>query len=168
MMTKPPLDKGNIIFGHSIKFNNDALGLVNNLQKKYGDVFEISILNQRVTMFMTPSATKHIYLDAEDNFSSKHGWEFSLGKTFENGLMLRDFDDHKFHRGLLQDSFRRDALMNYLLIIQPILDDWIRDLKERKSFNLYETMKELMFKICLLYTSPSPRDVEEYRMPSSA
>ena len=23
-------------------------------------------------------------------------------------------------------------------------------------------------KICLLYTSPSPRDVEEYRMPSSA
>ena len=33
MMTKPPLDKGNIIFGHSIKFNNDALGLVNNLQK---------------------------------------------------------------------------------------------------------------------------------------
>ncbi|MFL2689164.1 MAG: cytochrome P450 [Candidatus Actinomarina sp.] len=149
MMTKPPLDKGNIIFGHSIKFNNDALGLVNNLQKKYGDVFEISILNQRVTMLMTPSATKHIYLDAEDNFSSKHGWEFSLGKTFENGLMLRDFDDHKFHRGLLQDSFRRDALLNYLLIIQPILDDWIRDLKEKKSFNLYETMKELMFKISL-------------------
>ena len=24
MMTKPPLDKGNPIFGHSIKFNNDA------------------------------------------------------------------------------------------------------------------------------------------------
>ena len=28
--------------------------------------------------------------------------------------------------------------------------------------------KELQFKICLLYTSPSPRDVEESRMPSSA
>ena len=25
-----------------------------------------------------------------------------------------------------------------------------------------------MSKDCLLYTSPSPRDVEEYRMPSSA
>ena len=25
-----------------------------------------------------------------------------------------------------------------------------------------------LFKICLLYTSPSPRDVEESRMPSSA
>ena len=27
---------------------------------------------------------------------------------------------------------------------------------------------ELLCKNCLLYTSPSPRDVEEYRMPSSA
>ena len=149
MRTKPPLDKGNLLFGHSIKFNNDALSLVKNLQNKYGDIFEISILHKRVTMFMTPSATKHIYLDGEDNFSSRHGWEFSLGKTFENGLMLRDFDDHRFHRGLLQDSFRRDALANYLQIVQPLLDTWIEELQENKSFNLYATMKELMFKISL-------------------
>ena len=148
-MTKPPLDKGNLLFGHSIKFNNNALSLVKNLQNKYGDIFEISILHKRVTMFMTPSATKHIYLDGEDNFSSRHGWEFSLGKTFENGLMLRDFDDHRFHRGLLQDSFRRDALANYLQIVQPLLDTWIEELQENKSFNLYATMKELMFKISL-------------------
>ena len=148
-MTKPPLDKGNLFFGHSIKFNNDALSLVKNLQNKYGDIFEISILHKRVTMFMTPSATKHVYLDADDNFSSRHGWEFSLGKTFENGLMLRDFDDHRFHRGLLQDSFRRDALANYLQIVQPLLDTWIEELQENKSFNLYATMKELMFKISL-------------------
>ena len=38
-MTKPPLDKGNLLFGHSIKFNNDALSLVKNLQNKYGDIF---------------------------------------------------------------------------------------------------------------------------------
>jgi len=149
MMTKPPLDKGNFLFGHSIKFNNDALSLVKNLQQKHGDIFEISILHKRVTLFMTPSATKHIYLDTEDNFSSKHGWEFSLGKTFENGLMLRDFDDHRFHRGLLQDSFRRDALANYLQIVQPLLDSWIDDLQNSKSFNLYATIKELMFKISL-------------------
>ena len=148
-MTKPPLDKGNLLFGHSIKFNNNALSLVKSLQNKYGDIFEISILHKRVTMFMTPSATKHIYLDGEDNFSSRHGWEFSLGKTFENGLMLRDFDDHRFHRGLLQDSFRRDALANYLQIVQPLLDTWIEELQENKSFNLYATMKELMFKISL-------------------
>ena len=30
------------------------------------------------------------------------------------------------------------------------------------------TANELLFQFCLLYTSPSPRDVEESRMPSSA
>ena len=52
-------------------------------------------------------------------------------------------------RGLLQDSFRRDALANYLEIVQPLLDTWIEELQESKSINLYATMKELMFKISL-------------------
>ena len=90
------------------------------------------------------------FISSEDNFSSKHGWEFSLGKAFENGLMLRDFDDHKFHRGLLQDSFRRDALVNYLHIIQPILDEWIENLKSKKSFNLFVNLIEVWKLILLL------------------
>ena len=33
---------------------------------------------------------------------------------------------------------------------------------------IFSNMKDTLDKICLLYTSPSPRDVEESRMPSSA
>jgi len=146
---KAPVDKGLPFLGHSIEFNRDALKFSRRLQKKIGDVIEISILNERVTMFSTPSATKHIFLDPQDNFSSKHGWEFSLGPTFENGLMLRDFDDHKYHRGLMQESFRRDALENYLEIIQPRIDGWIDELKEKESFDLYENIKQLMFNVAL-------------------
>ena len=40
---------------------------------------------------------------------------------------------------------------------------------QRLDKNDYEEfMKALSAKGCLLYTSPSPRDVEESRMPSSA
>ncbi len=146
---KAPIARGLPFLGHSIQFNQDALELSRKLQKKHGDVVEISILNERVTMFSTPSATKHIFLDAQDNFSSKRGWEFSIGPTFENGLMLRDFDDHKYHRGLLQESFRRDALENYLEIIQPRIDGWIEQLKEKESFNLHENIKQLMFDVAV-------------------
>ncbi len=146
---KAPVDRGLPFVGHSIEFKNDALALSRRLRKKHGDVLEISILNERVTMFTTPSATKHIFLDPEDNFSSKHGWEFSIGPTFENGLMLRDFDDHKYHRGLLQESFRRDALENYLEIIQPRIDEWIEKIKTEESFSLYENIKQLMFNIAV-------------------
>ena len=33
---------------------------------------------------------------------------------------------------------------------------------------LPESLKEILFKLCLLYTSPSPRDRQKSRMPSSA
>ena len=146
---KAPVARGLPFIGHSIEFKNDALAMSKRLRKKHGDVLEVSILNERVTMFSTPSATKHIFLDPEDNFSSKHGWEFSIGPTFETGLMLRDFDDHKYHRGLLQESFRRDALENYLEIIQPRIDHWIEKIKKEESFNLHENIKQLMFNIAV-------------------
>ena len=48
-------------------------------------------------------------------------------------------------------------------------------ISEQEVINTYQTLREevsqlfrQLNKLCLLYTSPSPRDVEESRMPSSA
>ena len=41
-------------------------------------------------------------------------------------------------------------------------------LNETRALYAFFTFVGLMSFICLLYTSPSPRDVEESRMPSSA
>ena len=40
--------------------------------------------------------------------------------------------------------------------------------REKFDWVLRRTEAKSVFEICLLYTSPSPRDVEESRMPSSA
>ena len=44
-------------------------------------------------------------------------------------------------------------------------DEWSSKLKEKLS-EVFETNVEVFF--CLLYTSPSPRDRQKSRMPSSA
>ena len=146
---KAPVVGSPPVVGHSIQFNYDALALIQRLQESKGDVFQLNILNEDVLLFLTPSATKQIFLDPDDNFSSKHGWEFSIGPTFENGLMLRDFDDHKYHRSLLQTSFRRDALDKYINIIQPRIDSWIEEVKQKKEFYLYKSIKQLMFNVAV-------------------
>ena len=146
---KAPVVGSPPIVGHSIQFNYDALALIQRLQESKGDVFQLNILNEDVLLFLTPSATKQIFLDPDDNFSSKHGWEFSIGPTFENGLMLRDFDDHKYHRSLLQNSFRRDALDKYINIIQPRIDSWIEEVKQNREFYLYKSIKQLMFNVAV-------------------
>jgi cytochrome P450 len=137
------------IIGHSIPFQRNALNFTAEKQKKYGDIFQISLLNENFIVLLTPEITKEVFLDKDDNFSSKEGWAVTLGPTFENGLMLRDFDDHKYHRTLLQDSFRHDAIHNYLSIIQPIIDTWVESIKTKTTFNLYESIKQLMFDISL-------------------
>ena len=63
--------------------------------------------------------------------------------------MLRDFDDHKYHRTLMQESVRHDAIHGYLEIIQPIINQWVENLKKAGSFNLYQSVKQLMFDISL-------------------
>ena len=146
---KIPKVPGLPIIGHSIPFQRDALNFTAEKQKKYGDIFQISLLNENFIVLLTPEITKEVFLDKDDNFSSKEGWAVVLGPTFENGLMLRDFDDHKYHRTLLQDSFRHDAIQNYLSIIQPIIDSWVESIKTQTSFNLYESIKQLMFDISL-------------------
>ena len=146
---KAPVVGSPPVVGHSIQFNYDALALIQRLQESRGDVFQLNILNEDVLLFLTPSATKQIFLDPDDNFSSKHGWEFSIGPTFENGLMLRDLDDHKYHRSLLQNSFRRDALDKYIHIIQPRIDSWIEEVKQKREFYLYKSIKQLMFNVAV-------------------
>ena len=48
--------------------------------------------------------------------------------------------------------------------IGPSEDDQSKMLKKLN----YKSLDDLINSTCLLYTSPSPRDVEESRMPSSA
>ena len=137
------------IIGHSIPFQRNALQFTSQKQKKYGDIFEISLLNEKFIVMLTPESTREIFLDKDDIFSSKEGWAVVLGKPFENGLMLRDFEDHKYHRSLLQDSFRHEAIHGYLEIIQPIINNWVQNLNDNKSFDLYKSVKQLMFDISL-------------------
>ena len=45
---------------------------------------------------------------------------------------------------------------------------WLDSLNMDRELNLPTLFSSALLLICLLYTSPSPRDVEESRMPSSA
>ena len=43
-----------------------------------------------------------------------------------------------------------------------------KDLERKRQIREAQVFKEQYFKSCLLYTSPSPRDLSTSRMPSSA
>lgn len=52
-------------------------------------------------------------------FSNKKAWDQIIGRIFPNGLMLRDGDDHRYHRRLMQTGFKVEAMRRYMLEMGP-------------------------------------------------
>jgi cytochrome P450 len=91
---------------------------------------------------VTPEATRTIYLDRDQNFSSTIGWDPALGVLFRRGLMLRDFEDHRFHRRVMQQAFRREALAGYMAGVHEVVDRHLAGVGDG-PVDVYRLMKSL-------------------------
>jgi cytochrome P450 len=114
MVSQIPQVPGVPVLGNTVEFLRDARGLVLRGQAAHGDAFGVRVLGQPATVLMSPEATKAVYIDRAENFSSEIGWSFTIGPMFARGLMLRDFEDHRLHRRVMQHAFRRQALAGYM------------------------------------------------------
>ena len=82
------------------------------------------VVGQRMGLFRSvnlfgPDAVKHVLLNREGIFSNKRAWDLIIGKIFTNGLMLRDGEDHRNQRSIMQGAFKRPALEEYLAHMNP-------------------------------------------------
>lgn len=141
-LTHVPGSSGLPGVGHTITFLRDARGLLEDQRKRYGDVFRLNILGRQNVIFLSPQATKEIYLDPGGLLSSEQGWESSIGPMFRRGLMLRDFDDHHLHRRVMQQAFSRAALDSYVPQIHRVIDRTLDRLRPG-PVEMYQLMKRL-------------------------
>ncbi|MGC1508703.1 cytochrome P450 [Ketobacter sp.] len=109
-----PGESGLPVIGFTLHFLSDFHGLVNRMVAKHGPVFRYRAVMQDVITLTGPDANEFILRDAERNFSSKKAWDIILEKLFPNGLMLRDFENHKVHRKILQGAFKKPVLEAYV------------------------------------------------------
>ena len=47
-----------------------------------------------------PDANQFVLMDKDGNFSNRMGWRDRLGVLFKDGLMIRDFADHRLNKEL--------------------------------------------------------------------
>src|SRR6202007_2907494 len=60
-----------------------------------------------------PDAAQIIYSNRNKDYSQQ-GWVPVIGPFFHRGLMLLDFDEHMFHRRIMQEAFVRSRLVSYV------------------------------------------------------
>ena len=75
-----------------------------------------------------PDANQFVLMNKGDLFSNHGGWDFFIGPFFHRGIMLLDFEEHRWHRRIMQQAFTKNALRGYLERMGPRitagLDTW--------------------------------------------
>jgi len=90
------------------------------LQARYGNAV-MQKLAGGITLVHLYGADAHrlALVNERQVFSNKQAWDQIIGRIFPNGLMLRDGDDHRYHRRLMQAGFKNKAMQRYLLEMEP-------------------------------------------------
>jgi cytochrome P450 len=141
-------DAGLPILGHMIEMMRGGPDYFLHLYKTQGPlVFGDSPWLPAVAA-LGPDAAQTIYSNRNKDYSQQ-GWIPVIGTFFHRGLMLLDFDEHMFHRRIMQEAFVRTRLAGYTeqvdtVVSQVIANDWVAN---DARFLLYPAMKELTLDI---------------------
>ncbi|MEM1438571.1 MAG: cytochrome P450 [Pseudomonadota bacterium] len=130
-------------FGMAREFLTDPRGMSRRMRDTYGPVFRTRFIGQRTVSLSGVEGLELVLLDRDKNFSSEQGWDHTIGRFFRRGLMLLDFDEHRFHRRIMQAAFKRDALEHYMASMDEVVERSLSHWRESDDFRFYPAVKQL-------------------------
>lgn len=156
-MTAPPAgsdlkavagDAGLPILGHMIEMFRGGPDYLLHIYRKYGPLYYADSPVLPAVTALGPDAAQAIYSNRNKDFNQQ-GWVPVIGPFFHRGLMLLDFEEHMFHRRIMQEAFVRTRLVGYQeqvdkVVTQVIANDWVTN---DPRFLMYPAMKELTLDI---------------------
>lgn len=138
-----PGEPGLPLVGKSLDLLRDPAAVSDDMVSKYGRVYWSNAFGRTNVTLLGPDANEFVLMDRERNFSSKGGWNPILGRLFPNGLMLRDFDDHRAHRRIMQVAFKQPAMQAYIEKLNEGIRQGLDRWRAKGDFRFYEAIKQL-------------------------
>ncbi len=143
-------DSGLPILGHIIEMFRGGPDYILQLYKTHGPVFFADSPILPSIIAVGPDATQTIFSNKNKDFSQK-GWHPLIGPFFNRGLMMLDFEEHMFHRRIMQEAFTRTRLAGYVEHIDKVATAIVADWPTNDSrFLFHPAMKELTLDIASL------------------
>jgi cytochrome P450 len=97
------------------------------LQARYGNAVMQKLAGRTIVHLFGADAHRLALVNEGQVFSNKKAWDQIIGRIFPNGLMLRDGDDHRYHRRLMQAGFKSAAMQRYMLEMEPQVRQAVAD-----------------------------------------
>jgi cytochrome P450 len=114
---------------------------------RFGTVSWTSGFGTQMLLVLGPDAIETVLTNRDRAFSSERGWNYYIGPFFERGVMLMDFEEHRHHRRIMQEAFRRERLATYLAKMGPAIERGIGGWQHGAGFRLLDAAKQLTLDI---------------------
>ncbi len=135
------------LIGDTFRFVLKPYEVLDEHYRRYGAVFKASLTFQKFAVALGPEFIQQLTLDTEKAFSARMGYNTPLGDFFAGGLLMRDFDEHKFHRRIMQTAFKIDAMRSYVEQMNPIIEREMKPWGAETNFHFYPHIKTLLLNI---------------------
>jgi cytochrome P450 len=112
-----------------------------------------------MVMVLGPEGIEEVLTNRGRAFSSEEGWGYFLVPFFRRGVMLMDFEEHRLHRRIMQQAFKRARLTEYLGDMQPTIARGVAGWQPAQHFYLLDHTKQLAFEVAtevFVGAAPSP------------
>ena len=148
------------------RFLANTLRFAQRVEARCGPVSRGWWMFRQSVYLMSAEANEVVLFDREGRFSAKKGWERVLAELFPRGLMLRDAQDHRWHRRLMLPAFRKEALARYLENMQPRVNAAVRTWSRQSHMAFYPAIKRLTLAIAADLFMGAQLDAEIERISS--
>jgi cytochrome P450 len=131
------------LVGHSFSFLGDNLGFARRQRERFGPVSWVGGFATRMVVAVGPDAIEEVLTNRDRAFSNREGWDYVIGPFFKRSVMLMDFDEHRHHRRIMQQVFKRERLVEYLAALNPSTERGLARWQPGVGFPLYTHVKRL-------------------------
>lgn len=120
---------------------NDMLSPLQRFRARYGNAVMQQAGPFRMVHLFGPDANRLVLLDRQQIFSARRPWTAIMGRIFPNGLLLRDGEEHKHHRKIMHEAFKRPALRAYAERMNPMIEAGVAGWEGRRlAFPSYKQL----------------------------
>ncbi len=135
------------ILGNSLSVVMDLLGFMTRQYQNYGPISRMNVFFENAVAMAGPDANQFVLLNQNQVFSNQLGYEPYLGRMFPRGLMLRDFEEHRIHRRVMQVPFKKNNMEGYLERMQPIIQNLVAGWGKDKPFYYFPHIQQLTLNV---------------------
>ncbi|MFZ5722489.1 MAG: cytochrome P450 [Pseudomonadota bacterium] len=138
-----PHDNGAWPFQYFVGFYRDIGRATREIYRRNGPVVKTGWGPFTSVGLFGPDANQLVLQNRDDVFSSRLGWGWVIDHVFPGAIMTMDGEQHRFQRRIMNQAFKKPALVNYLAHMNPQIAAGLRGWQSGGDFRVFPAVKQL-------------------------